>query len=588
MELRLVDPRSLKANPNNPRRTKATPEQDAQLAANIEAIGIIQPPLVKPVGKKLEIVAGERRVKCAIAAGLAEIHVLVRPEDDGADAVRSLAENVQRAQLGPVDQWRGIEALCGAGWSEEAIATSFNYPVRTIQKLRLLAQIHPAMLDHMALNLPREDELRTIAAASRDEQEAVWKQHKPKRGQAAAWLEIARPLRKRRIPASAARFDDEVARAFGITYTEDLFAPAGEDSRATTQVEAFFAAQHEWLLANLPENGVVLEMEAYGTPKLPPRAERCYGQPREGDLVGFYLDPRTAEVSSITFRLYEPARRGRSGADVHTGAGAGGTPRPEISRKGIEMIGDLRTNALHKALREAEFDDSTLLGLLILALGGDNVSIHTGADRGHFGYQANGAIARRVVQGGVLSRDLDTLRATGREMLVYALSCREGMSRSGLGARVAGDAIGADRYLANMATQDLLKTLSKAALERVASAERVLPRNTGKETRAALIEHVGQGTYVLPAARFALTVQEQVDLRQRIAHEARCGHSRAGATAPLDENEPVLDEDGADPWAEEVPGEDGEPGASLDPGDDAETPMPPPGPDPDTAAQPAG
>ena len=86
-----------------------------------------------------------------------------------------------------MDQWRAIEALCGAGWSEEAIATSFNYPVRTIQKLRLLAKIHPAMLDHMALNLPREDEQRIIAAAPREEQEAVWTKHKPKRGQAVSW-----------------------------------------------------------------------------------------------------------------------------------------------------------------------------------------------------------------------------------------------------------------------------------------------------------------------------------------------------------------------------------------------------------------
>jgi ParB family chromosome partitioning protein len=582
MELRLVDPRSLKSNPNNPRRTKATPEQDAQLAANIEAIGIIQPPLVKPVGKKLEIVAGERRVKCAIAASLAEIHVLVRPEDDGADAVRALAENVQRAQLGPVDQWRAIEALCGAGWSEAAIATSFSYPVRTIQKLRLLAKIHPAMLDHMALNLPREDELRTIAAASREEQEAVWKQHKPKRGQAVSWWEVARPLQKRRIPASVARFDDATARAYGISYSEDLFAPAGQDSRATTQVEAFFAAQHAWLLANLPENGVVLEFEAYGSPKLPPRAERCWGEPREGDRIGFYLDTRTAEVGSVAFRLPEPARRDRDGgADAHTGAGAGiSTPRPEISRKGVEMIGDLRTDALHRGLREAEFDDATLMGMLILALGGENVTVHSGADRASLGHRPNASIARRIMEAGVLTRDLATLRQAGRELLAYALSCREGLSKTGLGARVAGDAIGADRYLANMATQDLLKTLSKAALERAASAERVLPRNTGKETRAALIEHVGQGTYVLPAARFALTEQEAAELRQRVAHEARFGCRKTrGGPASANVEDPALGGDGADSLSDM---EDAGPAA-----DDDAVPMPPPGPSPDAAERPA-
>ena len=506
-----------------------------------------------------------------------------------------------------MDQWRAIEALCGAGWSEEAIATAFLYPVRTIQKLRLLAKIHPAMLDHMALNLPRETELRVIAAAPREEQEVVWKQRKPKRGEQADWREIAYPLQKRRILASAARFDEETARAYGISYTEDLFAPAGEDTRATTQVEAFLAAQHEWLQANLPEHGVVLEMEAWGGPKLPPRAERCYSKPQDGDMVGFYLDPRTAEVGSIAFRLREPERGGHDGDRGTDLSGRGtGTPRPEISRKGVEMIGHLRTDALHRALREAAFDDATLIGLLILALGGDNVTVHTGADRGRFGHQANGTLARRVVEGGVLTRDLDTLRATGRELLVYALSCREGMSRSGLGARVAGDAIGADTYLANMATQDLLKTLSKAALERAASAERVAPRNTGKETRAALIEHFGQGTWVLPAARFALTAQEAAELRMRIAHEAHFGRQPAAAWAPEDEEPGSLGDDedlaaepdGTGPAADGAEGDadasapgpagwDDAPEDGVDAGDDAGTAMPLPGAGPDDAARPA-
>lgn len=50
--------------------------------------------------------------------------------------------------------------------------------------------------------------------------------------------------------------------------------------------------------------------------------------------------------------------------------------------------------------------------------------------------------------------------------------------------------------------------LSKPAMERAASAERVAPRSTAKETRAALIAHVGAGTYVHPAARFAPSAAE--------------------------------------------------------------------------------
>ena len=64
-ELRSVDPRTLQSNPNNPRRTPASPAMDEQLLASIKAVGIIQPPCVTPEGDKLMIAVGNRRVKAA-------------------------------------------------------------------------------------------------------------------------------------------------------------------------------------------------------------------------------------------------------------------------------------------------------------------------------------------------------------------------------------------------------------------------------------------------------------------------------------------------------------------------------------------
>ena len=188
MELRQVDPRALKPNPNNPRRTKARPEEDAQLAASVRAVGVTQPPVVREEGGgKLVIVAGHRRTTAAIAAGLDAIHVLVRGADDGSDAARAFAENIVRANLGVVDQWRGVEALAGEGWSEEAIATAFDFHVRTIRKLRLLARVHKPVLDRIAAgDMPREEELRAIAAASVEEQAAAWKRLRAKRGERVA------------------------------------------------------------------------------------------------------------------------------------------------------------------------------------------------------------------------------------------------------------------------------------------------------------------------------------------------------------------------------------------------------------------
>ena len=524
MELQLVNPRKLKLNPDNPRRTKTPAEADAQLTANIRAIGLIQPPIVRDEDGKLVVVAGDRRVRCSIAAGLAEIHVLVTKTEDNADPLRSLAENVQRAQMGPVDQWRAIEGLCGSGWSEEAIGVAFSMPVRTIRKLRLLASILPTMLDRMAHNLPREDELRKIAAASLEEQEAVWKTHKPKRGHDPVWFEIARALHKARIPATAARFDDETARTFGVRWEDDLFGPADQDNRSTTDVEQFFAAQQHWLETTLPENGIILETEQWGGPKLPPRAERAYGQPREDEKIGFTIDQRTGEVGDVRFRMVERATSTRGGGDPgDDGLERPKAPRPEISRKGVEQIGDLRTDALHQGLREAPIDDTTLLGLLVLALGAENVSAQSAADPGTAPrYRTFGTgglrseIARRLIEGGHLTSDLEVLRSAARDMLMQVLSCREGISQSGVVARVAGDAIGADAFLPSMADEDFLKTLSKGGIEKAIRELGIAPRNTGKEMRAALLQHIGQGRYVLPAACFGLQAEELAQLQKRI------------------------------------------------------------------------
>ena len=231
-ELRSVDPRIRQPNPDNPRRTPVSPAMDEQLLASIKAIGIIQPPIVVEKDGALVINAGDRRVKQAIRADFATIDVLVCDADEARDLMRSLAENLIRASMNSVDIWRAIDTLENKGWNEQAIADALALPVRTVKRLKLLAHLHPPMLDAIAAgSVPTEDQLRTIAAASRDEQAQVWKKHKPKKGHEASWYEIARALAKRRIPFSAAKFGDDLAQAYGVVWEDDLFTPAGEDGR---------------------------------------------------------------------------------------------------------------------------------------------------------------------------------------------------------------------------------------------------------------------------------------------------------------------------------------------------------------------
>ncbi|MET4022194.1 ParB/RepB/Spo0J family partition protein [Bradyrhizobium sp. JR7.2] len=153
MQLIKVDPRALKENPDRMRQSKSTPQADALLLATIKAVGIVQPPVITPEtggGNGYVINAGHRRVKQAIAAGLKEIDVLVDEAANDNGAMRSMIENIAREALNPVDQWRAIERLVALGWTEEAIGVALALPVRHIRKLRLLANVLPAMLDHMA------------------------------------------------------------------------------------------------------------------------------------------------------------------------------------------------------------------------------------------------------------------------------------------------------------------------------------------------------------------------------------------------------------------------------------------------------
>jgi len=521
MQIVKVDPRALVENPDRMRRTQSSPQADALLLATIRAVGIIQPPIVSPQrdgGNGWVIDAGHRRVAQAIAAGLKEIEVLVDDvaNDDPASrgAMRSMVENIAREPLNPVDQWRAIERLVMLRWTEEAIAAALALPIRQIRKLRLLAGVLPAMLDQMAKgDMPEERQLRVIAAAAVEEQAEVWKKHKPKKGDTTSWWSVAQALEKRRMFARDAKFDEDLARAYGIAWSEDLFAPAGEDSRYTTDVEAFLGAQHEWMSNHLPKRGLIVEATNWGEPKLPAKAQRVYGKPGKGDCTAMYLDQKGA-VQTAVYRMPEakkPAVKGRgdtgSGSDTDetddVEVGALPKSRPDVTRKGIEMIGDLRTDALHEALAHAPIEDDTLTALLVLAFAGQNVSVASGADGHAYGF---GRMARHAVRligtDGRLAYDRETLQLVARAVLVDVLSTREDRTQSGMVARVVGVAIGADAHLPNMGTEDFLACLSRQALEAACADTSVQPKPRVKDTRAALVEHFKEGRFVHPAALF--------------------------------------------------------------------------------------
>jgi ParB/RepB/Spo0J family partition protein len=488
---------------------------DLQLLASIQAIGLLQPPVVREIDGSLVVRAGDRRTKAAIAAGLVTIDVYVLSGNEQIDAMASMSENLIRYGLNPVDTWRGIDRLERQGWNEEAIANALALSVRTVRKLKLLGKLHPPVLDVMAKgSMPNDDQLRTIANAPVTDQEPGWKKLKPRKGHDVPWWEIARALSRPRIPFSAAKFDDKLAEEFGVVWEDDLFAPAEEESRYTTNADGFFGAQQAWMTANLPANGIVLPIGDHGAPMLPKGAERIYGKPTKSDKLGHYVNPRSGEIETVAYRPPQPKAKAGKGKNAAGPAEETSTvrPRPDVTQRGLAMIGDFRTDALHPALDTEEIPSDTLVGLLVLALAADNVSIQNGLAGGP---GARASSARRISEGGVLTGDQVALKAAARGMLKLVLSCRANMTDSGASSRIAGETLGAVAHLPSMATEEFLACLSRQALERSTTTEGVKIEVRVKDTRAAFVKHFTDKTWLYPGAAFTQTAKEQEEAFSR-------------------------------------------------------------------------
>jgi ParB family chromosome partitioning protein len=119
---------SLAPNPAQPRRS-FSPEALQDLTDSIRQKGVLQPLIVRPTGTqgRYEIVAGERRWRAAQAAGLHEVPVLVRALDDVEVLEIALIENIQRADLNPIEEAAAFRMLMDRfGHTQEKLAEALS------------------------------------------------------------------------------------------------------------------------------------------------------------------------------------------------------------------------------------------------------------------------------------------------------------------------------------------------------------------------------------------------------------------------------------------------------------------------------
>ena len=123
---RMVPIDRVRPNPNQP-RTRFDPQKLEELAASIREKGVIQPLIVRPMGDGFQIVAGERRWRAAQKVQLHELPVIVREMTDTEVLEVAIIENIQRADLNPIEEGLGYQQLIDRfGHTQEQLAQALG------------------------------------------------------------------------------------------------------------------------------------------------------------------------------------------------------------------------------------------------------------------------------------------------------------------------------------------------------------------------------------------------------------------------------------------------------------------------------
>ena len=138
----LIDP-----SPFQP-RTRFREEALDELARSIKASGIIQPLVVRSIGSRFQLIAGERRWRAAQRAGLAKVSAIIRDVPDELALEMTLVENIQREDLNAIEAARAFERLMDEfQLTQEAVAERTGKDRATVANAIRLLKLEPTIQD---------------------------------------------------------------------------------------------------------------------------------------------------------------------------------------------------------------------------------------------------------------------------------------------------------------------------------------------------------------------------------------------------------------------------------------------------------
>ena len=174
-ELKIIQLSKIQKNPYQPRKDFSE-EKIQELAQSIKENGLIQPIIVRQspvIG--YEILAGERRYRASIVAGLSEVPVIVKNLSDQDMMVHSIIENLQREDLNPVDEAKAYQSLIDKGFTHADIAEKMGKSRPYITNLVRLLNLSPFILKEVESGRLSQAHARLLINLSKNDQENLLK-----------------------------------------------------------------------------------------------------------------------------------------------------------------------------------------------------------------------------------------------------------------------------------------------------------------------------------------------------------------------------------------------------------------------------
>ena len=172
-EFKIVQIKDIQKNPYQPRK-EFSEEKIQELAQSIKENGLIQPIIVRksPV-LGYEILAGERRYRASIAAGLSEVPVIVKQLSDQDMMLHSIIENLQRENLNPIEEAKAYQSLIDKSFTHTEIAEKMGKSRPYITNLVRLLGLPKHILTEVESGKLSQAHARLLIQLSSDRQDTL-------------------------------------------------------------------------------------------------------------------------------------------------------------------------------------------------------------------------------------------------------------------------------------------------------------------------------------------------------------------------------------------------------------------------------